>query len=258
MMSGVRPLCVAAVAAAIGLCATSGRLTAQTPAALPDAAAIIQKHVAALGGTAAFKAVRSMRTRGTFELTAQSISGSMDMLAARPNKLRIAIHLPGVGRVETCYDGKVGWEIDPAQGPALLKDRRLTEIADDAWFDSPLHEPDHVKTMTVEGQEEFDRRQAWKVKVVTVAGTEQREFFDVETGLHIGFETSRVMSLGPNPLPFTAVIRDYRKFGDLMFPTTLLQRTMGLEQVIRVTSIEYNTVAADAFEAPPAVKALIR
>ena len=245
-----------ALAAALALTG-AGRLAAQE-APLPDAASLVQRHIAAIGGATAFKAIQSIRARGTFELTAQGISGTMEMVSARPAKMRVAIDLPGVGKIETCYDGKIGWEIDPAQGPALLTGKRLTEMAEDAWFDAALHEPDYVKSMTTVGREEFDRRPAFKVKVVTVSGSEQHEYFDAETGLQIGMDASRVMSLGSNPLPFTAVLRDYRKYGDVLQPTTLVQRTLGLEQVIRVTSIEYNSAPADAFEPPPAVKALIR
>jgi hypothetical protein len=131
-------------------------------------------------------------------------------------------------------------------------------MAEDAWFDATLHEADYVQSMTVVGREEFDRRPAYKVRVVTKSGSEQHEFFDVETSLQLGMETTRLSPLSPNPLPFTAVMRDYRKFGDVLQPTTHLQRTLGLEQVVRLTSIDYNTVTDADFEPPPAVKALIK
>ena len=51
---------------------------------------------------------------------------------------------------------------------------------------------------------------------------------------------------------------DYKKFGDLMHPTTIRQKMMGIEQVMTLTSIEYDVVDPSVFEMPAAVKALIK
>jgi outer membrane lipoprotein-sorting protein len=246
----------------VAICALAAAWLAVAPvvgaqeAALPEARTIVARHVEAVGGAAAFKAIKSVRAKGTFELTAQGLTGAMDVVSARPGKMRVTVEIPGVGRIESCYDGKIGWEIDPAQGPVLLTGRRLSEMADDAWFDSTLHEPDFVRSMTTVGREEFDRRPAYKVKVVFVSGNEQHEFFDAETGFQLGYEASRVTPMGP--VPITAVMRDYKKFGAVQQPATLLQRTLGLEQIVRLETVEFNTVPDNAFEPPPAIKALIR
>jgi hypothetical protein len=225
-------------------------------AALPPGRTIVARHLDAIGGAAAFKSVKSIHAKGTFELTAQQITGTLDVMSARPGKMRVRLDITGIGKAENCYDGKIAWEIDPTTGPAILTGRRLTEIADDAWFDNPLYEPSRVKEITTVSKDEFDRRPAYKLKVVLVSGTEQFEYFDVDTGLQLGSEASRAMAMGI--LPMTSVLRDYKKFGPIMHATTLMQRTMGLEQVFRLTSVELDTVPADAFDPPPQIKALIK
>ena len=60
------------------------------------------------------------------------------------------------------------------------------------------------------------------------------------------------------PMPTTTSTGDYKKFGALMQPTTIVQTAMGVDQIIRVTSYEYNTVAPAAFDPPASVKALIK
>ncbi len=104
-----------------------------------------------MGGEAAFKQVKSIRARGTFTMAAQNVNGDFEMSAARPNKLLLKVTIAGIGAIESGYDGKVGWSIDPASGPALIAGRQLAELADDAWFDGPLHGPEHVKEATVVG-----------------------------------------------------------------------------------------------------------
>jgi hypothetical protein len=66
-------------------------------------------------------------------------------------------------------------------------------------------------------------------------------------------------------VPVVSVLRDYRKFGALTMPSTLVQKLMisgpgtaGLEQTVNVNNYEYDTVDAAAFDLPPAVKALIK
>lgn len=225
-------------------------------APLPTGKEILAKHVAAIGGETAWKAIQSLRGTGTFELTAQGMSGSLEMMAARPAKLLIRVTLQGIGKVETGYDGKIAWSMDPVSGPALLKDRALLEMADDALFDGPLHGPDHIQTFTPVSRETFAKRPAYKVKVVFKSGNEQFEYFDVETGRLVGFEGTRETPMGN--VPTTEVISEYQLFQNVRLPTSVLQRAIGMDSLIRMASFEFDTVPATTFNLPPAIKALIK
>jgi len=227
---------------------------AQTP--LPAAKDIIAKYVEATGGAVAFKSISSMRAKGVFTITGQQMSGELEMMAARPNKLLTRITVTGVGPFEEGYDGKIGWSLDPMRGPALITGRSLDEHADEAWFDGPLHGTDQVKEMTVLGKEEFDGRQVYRVKVVTVRGTEQFELFDEKTGLQAGIEATRETPMGI--MPTTTMFRDYQRFGQLTFPSKVVQRILGQEQILTFTLYEFNSVPATLFDLPPAIKALIK
>jgi len=229
---------------------------AQAPAQLPSARAIVDRFVEVTGGAAAFKAVKSIRARGTFSITGQELSGPLDVMAARPDKLLTRVTIGSIGQIEEGYDGKVGWSIDPIQGPALVKDRQLIERADEAWFDAPLHLDDHMKSMTVIGREDLDGRSTYRLKVVTLRGTEQFELFDVENGLQVGVEASRDTPLGV--LPAVTYLRGYQKFGALMMPTKVVQRVLGQEQTFTFTEYEFDKVPANAFDLPAPIKALIK
>lgn len=242
--------------------------TATLPAtqdALPSGRDILAKHVKAIGGEAPYKAVKSIRASGRFEMPAQQIAGDFVMVAARPNKQRVKVTVPGIGEIDSGYDGKVGWRMDPIQGPALLTDKELSEAADDAYFEGALYGPDFVTEATTIARVSFpppiggDASQgqpAYKVKLVLKSKNERFEFFDVNTGLQIGSESTRATPMGP--MPVVSVLRDYRKFGALMMPASLIQRLMGVEQIVNVNTYEYDTVPADAFDLPPAIKALIK
>lgn len=233
---------------------------AQEPApasqALPSGTEISDRHIAAIGGADAIRALKSWRATGTFELPGQGISGSLTVIAARPAMSLVQVDLPGLGLVQSGYDGKHGWTLDPVSGPALLTGLSLTQAADDALFDSILHEPASTKSLTTVEKTRYDGREAYKVKVVFTSGREQFEYFDVETGLQLGTEGSRETVMGI--VPTTSFTRNYQLFGTIRQATELVQRPLGIEQLIRITAFEYDTVDPSAFTPPPAIQALIK
>ena len=56
----------------------------------------------------------------------------------------------------------------------------------------------------------------------------------------------------------TTVETDYKKFGNLLQPTTVRSQVGGLQQVITITSIDYDQVPASIFELPAGIKALLK
>ena len=53
------------------------------------------------------------------------------------------------------------------------------------------------------------------------------------------------------------IVRNYMKFGPLMQATTYVQRALGFEQTMTLTSIEYDNVPDATFDPPAEVKALL-
>ncbi len=256
MLNGVRavlfPIGLALLVFAAGI---PGRAQAPAATAPPPAESIVARHIEAIGGVEAYKAVKSIHARGRLEIPAQGIVAAFELFTARPAQMLYVVTVPGIGRIENGYDGQVGWSINPIAGPELLTGRQLGEVAEDAWFDSPLHETARVSDLTTLDQTVFDGRPAWRVRVVFRTGREQIEFFDVETGLLIGSEASRATPQGI--VPTVNVLRNYQKFGGILQATTFVQRAMGFEQVVTLTSCEYDQVPASTFDLPPAIAALL-
>lgn len=249
-----------AVCVAIVTAWTIGPTAAQAPAQSvpgnPSARDIVNRFIEQAGGRLSFKAVRSMHVVGTFTVTGQALKGELEMLAARPNRLVTRINMTGLGRLEEGFDGRIGWSMDPLRGPSLVSGRALEERSDGAWFDGALYEPDHIKELTLVGREEFDKRPVYRIRTVSMRGTEGFQFFDVETGFRIGAEARREMVMGI--VPSTTVYREYKRFGLLMFPSVIVQRALGQEQVFRLSNYQFNTVPETAFELPAQIRALIK
>jgi hypothetical protein len=229
-----------------------------SPAAtvLPSGTDVIARHVAALGGRAAFKAVTSFQARGRFELRDAGVAGDVELYAARPNRLRLRVSVPAIGAIEQGYDGVVGWTLSPISGPALLAGRELAEAAEDAWFDHTLYEADHVTAFVPVAFDVFDGKPVVKVRVTLQSGTEQTEYFDRTDGMQIGSEAVRATPQGL--VPTVSILREFRRFGSILQPTVLVQRALGVEQVITIASLELGGVPASAFDRPPSIVALLR
>ncbi|HWQ00216.1 MAG TPA: hypothetical protein VNK92_07075 [Vicinamibacterales bacterium] len=223
---------------------------------LPPARRIIDRYVEALGGRALAQKYRSRRATGRIALVAQGLEGDVEILAARPDLLRIKISIAGIGDLESGYDGRIGWISNPLTGPMVVEGRALEQLRADADFDSALHEPDRYKVLETLERTEFEGRRVYKVRAVRASGDEDIEFFDVDSGLLVGSMTTRETPMGT--VKSVTIVDDYRRFGGLLLPTRIVQRATGTEQVITIASVEFDVVEPERFVPPPAVRTLAK
>lgn len=228
--------------------------TPKTP--LPSARSILDRHIAAIGGKQAVLSHSSTRATGTFSVASAGMTGPLEVIAAKPDKNMIKVTIPGVGDVLEGYDGKSGWMLSPMSGPMLLEGKQLEDKRFDADFFGELHDDSRYASIATVEKTDFEGRPCYKVKLVRKSGGEDFEFYDVETGLKAGHIATRETPMGT--ITATSVETDYKKFGNLLLPTTLKNSMMGMQQVITIASVEFDTVPPAAFEPPAEIKALIK
>jgi len=235
---------------------SAAKPSAAQPVALPAARTIIDRHIKAIGGRTAILAYTSTRATGTLSVPGPGMSGTFEMLAAKPNKMMLRISLSGIGEIIDGFDGTNGWSLSPITGPALSQGKELEQKKFDSDFLGDLHDPSRYESIKTVEQTTFDGRPCYKISLVRKGGDEDFEFYDVATGLKAGGTGSRETPMGA--ITATETRGEYKKFGKLLQPTLLKQSAMGIEQVLTITTLEYDTVAPAAFEPPAAIKALIK
>ncbi len=259
---------LAAFALAVGFAGSA--LDAQTPQApvapkpepsvrteaLPSARSIIDRHIEAMGGRKAILAHTSSHATGTMTVAGSGITGVLDIYSAKPDKSLVKISLGGIGDVFEGFDGTHGWSVSPMTGPMLTQGKELEEKKFDADFYSDLHAEGRYASMKTVEKTTFESRPCYKVSLVKKNGSEDFDFFDVETGLKAGALGTRESQMGP--MAVTQAHSDYKKFGDLLVPTTMKQTAMGVEQVLKITAIEFDNVPPSMFDLPKQIKALIK
>lgn len=133
-MRRIRRTTLGLIVAMAGTVALAGPAAPQ--ARLPDAAEIIDRYVEARGGRDAILAPASVRTRGVISMPAIGAEGSMEVLS-RDGRMAMTMTIPGMGDMQTGFDGEVGWAMDGMMGPRLLEGGELDGIRDMA---NPLAE----------------------------------------------------------------------------------------------------------------------
>jgi hypothetical protein len=223
---------------------------------LPSARSIIDRHVKAIGGREAVLSHTSSHATGSMTVTGSGITGVLDVYAAKPDKSLVKINLGGIGDVIEGFDGVHAWSVSPMTGPMLTQGKELEEKRFDADFYSDLHDEGRYASIKTVEKTMFDGRPCYKVSLVKKDGAEDFDFYDVETGLKAGAMATRESQMGP--MPVTQVHSDYKKFGNLLVPTTLKQTAMGVEQVLKVNTFEFDNVPDSTFDPPAQIKALIK
>jgi hypothetical protein len=230
---------------------------AESPSAtLPSARTIIDRYVEAIGGRKAILAHSSTHASGTMSMPSSGVSGAVDLYSARPNKSFIKLTLGGIGEVQEGFDGTVGWSMSAITGPMLTLGKELEQKKFDAAYDADLHDPGRYKAMQTIEKTTFEGRPCYKLSLTHLDGTEDIEYYDVENRFKVGAVATRDSPMGP--VQVTQLYGDYKKFGDLLVPTTMKQATMGVQQVLTFTVVEFDTVQPSVFEPPAAIKALLK
>jgi hypothetical protein len=215
----------------------------------PSAKDIFTKHLDATGGKAAWEAKKSMIAKGALEIPAAQLKGSMNTTAAAPDRVAVVMELPGIGTAGQCFDGTVGWSMDPMRGPSILDAKEVRQIKRDGNFLRDLQMASDPGTAEVVGLVEFEGTTCWHVRS---DGTSY--LYAKDTGLMRGTQMTVTTPMGD--LPITVVTEDYKDFGDVKMATRSTSKAMGQTQIMTVDTVDWNSAKDDAFAMPAEIKAL--
>ena len=250
--------CLSLIGLSIVFAAEPSRKPAEpvNTAKIPSAEDVIARFVKAMGGKEAFSKIESQRATGKVEMQSQGISGSLEVFGKRPNQLLVKTELPVLGKSSEGFDGKIGWSLNAVTGPMLTEGKQLEQARQQADFDAVLHDRKDYKSMENLGTNHFEGRPCFKLKLVRKSGDETTEFYDIESGLLIGWAGTVESPLGA--VTTTNLLGEYKKFGDILLATKTTQTLLSVKVVMVLDHFEFNKVPDSVFELPPEIKALIK
>src|SRR6478735_5292260 len=80
---------------------------------LPPAWEVIDRHLEAAGGRAAFLRLTSREVWARYEIPARRLTGELRVFSSRPDRLLIKTEYPELGVAVTGFNGSVGWTANP-------------------------------------------------------------------------------------------------------------------------------------------------
>lgn len=224
--------------------------------ALPKGDTIIDKYIDATGGRDAYTKLKSTVWKGTMDIAAQGISGTMTFYRAEPNLSRMVLDIPGVGKVEEGVTGGVAWANSAMQGPRIKEGEEKAMALLGAAFNAELNWREFYKTAETTGVEDVNGQPCYKVVVTPKEGSPQTRLYDKKTGLLTKMTMTTKTPMGE--IPFQTLLADYRDEGGIKMPHKLTQSAMGQEFVITISEVKMNAPIDKAqFDLPAEVKALL-
>jgi len=231
----------------IALCVAAAAVFA-LPAAAQTVDEIIAKSIAARGGEAKLRAVKSMRFTGHIEVGPGMVA-PMSLVVKRPGMVRMEFSIQGMTGIQA-YDGKEGWDVMPFQGKKdaeLMAADDVKEMEDQADIDGALMDY-KTKGNTVEylGKDKVEGSDAYKLKVTKKNGIIETSFIDADSGLEVKSITKA--KIRGNDTEIETTYSDFRDVDGLIFPFSLEQGAVGSPQKQKITleKVEINPDLSDA------------
>lgn len=176
------------------------------------AAAVWARHTAAVGGERSLTGWEHMVVEMTMQLDSANPAGSarmtFEMFRAPPNKVLTRSNMPGIGTIESGFDGKVGWSNSTMTGPVLLEGKALDALRTTTGVPTPSR----PAKSTMAGRRNIDGRPVIALRVVADT-LEAIQYFDVESGLMVAVGSARTLAGSDSGL---MIFADYRKMDGIL------------------------------------------
>lgn len=213
---------------------------------------IVETYLENIGGAEKWKTVKSIKFTGKSAM--QGMEFPVTRYGIAPNKMRMDIDIMGKTLVQA-YDGETAWMINPMQGSdkAQKMDEETTkEFAKEEFEDPFIDYKEKGNTVTLEGTEEIDGTETYKLKMVKKDGNESFYFFDKDDMVPIMIRN--ISNAGPmKGQAVDTYVSDYQEV-DGLFTAFTMKQTVGGQTVMEISTekIEFNVELEDSFFSMPA------
>ena len=221
---------------------TTASMESKKVDATVNAASIIKKYIDAIGGEATLKAVNSINI--DFDASVQGMTLQGNLKKMNPDKEVSTISMNGNTVVKSVFDGAKGYMMMQGQ----KKDMESAEISNKKAMGGVFRQLNYSLPgykLSVDGIEKVNGSDAYKL-TVTSSGKKTTEYYDVQSGLLKKVESIEISAAGETPTVLE--YKDYKKFGNILFPSSWVNQVGPQSVDITVKDVKVNeTMAAGDF-----------
>ena len=214
---------------------------------------ILQRHAVAVGGTARWQSIRTLRMSGR-ATAGPGREAIVTREIKRPGRVRTEFTFQGTTGV-FAVDGKRGWQISPLTGivePRLMEpDEALAAVAQAEPESALAAARKQGATLVLVGREAVSGRETLHVRATAKNGVVQDHFVDAETFLTLRTITTR--KVGGRAVEVETSFSDYRSIGGLVLPHRIEMGSPTRPERLQIVveTIELNVPIEDSrFKAP--------
>jgi hypothetical protein len=215
---------------------------------LPEATALLDKAVEAVGGKAKIDAVKSWYVEGELSVSGQNITGEMK-LWWQGGDFYTEQTMIGIGTIRGGKQGGVIWSDDPING---LRKLQGAEAEQYSWGSSLLLAADWQRYFTsaqTVSERELAGKKAYDVELTSQSGAKVTLTFDAENGLQVAQSFKGSTPLGE--MPIAVQLQDYRDVEGLKLPFRQVTDAKLAEATQQIKKMELNgPVDATKFAMP--------
>jgi len=202
---------------------------------------VIQKYSKAMGGLAAFNAVKTMKTTGT--ITTQGVDLSLTSQIINGKAVRTDVQAMGQSVINAYKDGK-GWKINPFAGVTTITDMTPEELIDfksQTMIASQLMDyKARGHKVELQGQEDIEGIKTYKIKLTTKDDNKiTTHFISIADNIIVKSVTTR--EIQGQDIEIETFFSEIKDFKGLKFPMVRIQKMQGqVFQEIKLANIEFN------------------
>lgn len=206
-------------------------------ASLPTAEALYEKHIEAIGGAEAMRSHHSREMQGLITMERSGRSGWVKVVGAEPDRMWMSVEIPGVATWKTYADGGKAW-IEDNTGVKAFEGLDLTLVLEDATFNRELFYKEMFAEIKTTGRVTFHGHEAYVVEAVSKAGVKSNRFFDVQSGLFLGWKFKRPDR--PDEPEMDVIFEKYEEAQGVLLPMEIIQRVNDGETTISFRRVKIN------------------
>jgi hypothetical protein len=225
--------------------------TQKSAAATPSADQILDKYVAAIGGEAAWHKLNSRISKGTIEIPAMSLSGTVESHEKAPGSMLVVVNLGGAAFQRGC-DGTTAWADDPQNGLRTETGAEADDSKRQSDFYHQVNMRKYYSKWNVTGTEKIGDHDAYAVEATSTAGDADKLYFDTQSGLLV-----RAITTVHTPQGATVIqsdLSDYRDTDGIKLPFTVHQSSAQTDYTLKFTEVKHNVQLADSQFTKPATE----
>lgn len=225
---------------------------AKPAAALPSVDDILDKFVAAIGGKDAIMKQNSRVMKGSFDIEAMNVSGTVEVFTKAPNKNAVVVTIPSFGVFNQTYDGDKAWSSNPMEGLRELAGTELAAAKRRSDFYNELNYKKNYSKLTVTGKEKVGASDAYVIEAVPAEGAPEKLYFDVATNLLVKHDFEAESPQGK--VPTESFVEDYKAVDGVKVPHTMKQVSPVFSMSMKFTEVKTNVAIEDAKFGKPAAQ----